>query len=208
MPLRTDDRSRHPTIGVCLALLVLVGCGGPLGTELFVHGAPRTPADAVVVLGNRPPRTAGGDVAPETARRMRRAAEVFGTGIAPLFIITGSADEAPVMRARAIELGVPDAVIRVDATSADTADNARNAVALVCEGRVRCEPRLIVVSSPYHLRRARQLFRCAGARVQVAATEVPADTAVQLFSTVYEYGVRIGTIFYDACRRARSLTAR
>lgn len=179
-------------------------CGAPLGQELFVHGAPLWRADAIVVLGNRPPRGPDGRVAPETARRVRRGAELYARGLAPLLIVTGGratggGTEADVMAAYARELGVPAEAIRMERRSRDTAENARYAIALLCEGRANCHPRVIVVSSAYHLRRARRLFECAGSRPQVAATETPDDRSHQIGFAAHEYGVRIAYIFVDAC---------
>lgn len=189
-------------------IALLASACGPLGAELFVHGAPLSPADAIVVLGNRPPRTAGGAVAPETARRVRRGAELFARGLAPVLVVTGGpapggGSEAEVMSAYARELGVPADAIREERHARDTADNARLAIELLCEGQRDCAPRVIVVSSPYHLRRARRLFACAGARAQVAAAELPDDIGYQVSFAAYEYGVRIAYVFIDACGRAR-----
>jgi len=198
------SRYRHFGLRLrCGLFLILVGCGGPLAPELFVHGARLSHADAVVVLGHRPPSTSGGAVAPETDRRMRRGAELYRRGLAPLLIITGSAEEAQVMVSRANELGVPASAIRVDRHARDTADNARNAVQLACGGQSACAPRLIVVSSAYHLQRAQRLFVCAGAQTQVAAAEIPDDRLYQISFAAYEYGVRFAYVFYDACARAR-----
>ncbi|MCB9597366.1 MAG: YdcF family protein [Sandaracinaceae bacterium] len=187
-----------------LALIVcLAGCASPLGRELFVHGAPLRRADAIVVLGNRPSRTSEGGIAPELDRRVQRGVELFDEGLAPLLVLVGAAPEAEAMLERARALGVSEAAVRVDGTSRDTADNAREAVRLVCEGRPRCEPRMIVVSSPYHLRRAAQLFRCAGVDPQVAASPLPDDLAWQASRAAYEYGVRLAYVIDDPCSRAR-----
>jgi len=180
--------------------LLLLGCGGPLGSELFVHGAPPSRADAVVVLGNRPARTAGGDAAPEITRRVARGVEVFEGGHAPRLVLVGSAEEAEVMEDLALALGVHPEALRTDGRSRHTADNARYGVAAACGARRPC--RVIVVSSAYHLRRARHLFECAGAEVQVAAAAIPDDAGYQVSFTAYEYAVRLVNIFRDACALA------
>lgn len=185
-----------------LAVALASACAHPRGSELFVHGAPLTRAEAIVVLGNRPAEEHG-HIGAELDRRMRRGVALFDAGLAPRLVLVGAANEAPVMAARARVLGVPESATLVDATSRDTADNAREAVALLCQGRPDCHPSVIVVSSPYHLRRARMLFRCAGARVQVAASPIPDDIAWQASRAAYEYGVRLTYVFYDACARAR-----
>ncbi|MEZ4335870.1 MAG: YdcF family protein [Sandaracinaceae bacterium] len=189
-------------LGLVLALALTSACARPRGAELFVHGAPLMRAEAIVVLGNRPAEERG-RIARELDRRMRRGVGLFDAHLAPRLVLVGAPNEAPVMAARARELGVPDDALLVDATSRDTADNARTAVALLCRGRRDCHPRVIVVSSPYHLRRARMLFECAGARVQVAASPIPNDVAWQASRAAYEYGVGITYVFDDACARAR-----
>lgn len=183
---------------------MLCACGIP-GRELFLPEMPLRRADAIVVLGNRPPVDERGNVRPETERRVRRGVELYRAGLAPRLIVTGGGSdvvEADVMARFAESLGVPAAAIVREPRARDTAENAGYSVAL-CPG---C--RLIVVSAPYHLRRATRLFRCAGARdVQHAATEVPPDLGYQASFTMLEYGVRLAYIFDDACARAREAAA-
>jgi len=203
----------HVRAGRGLALLlglsaVAAGCGATLGRELLLPRRRLAPADAIVVLGNRPPLDAEGRVAPETARRVRRGVELYERGLAPVLVVTGGpaphgGTEADVMARYAEELGVPPEAILREARARDTADNARHSVALLCEERP-CRPSVIVVSSPYHLRRARRLFECAGAEVQHAGTEIPDDIGYQASFTAYEYGVALAYVFDDACARARA----
>lgn len=187
-----------------LTMLALASCGVP-GRELFLPAVPLQRADAIVVLGNRPPLE-GGEVAPETERRVRRGVELYERGLAPIVIVTGGSvrpTEAEVMARLAEELGVPaEAIVRED-RARDTPENARLSIEALCEGRSDCSPRVIVVSSPYHLRRAVELFRCAGASVQHAAGELPEDVGQRIAFTAIEYGARIAYVFDDACARAR-----
>ncbi|MBX3276333.1 MAG: YdcF family protein [Sandaracinaceae bacterium] len=186
------------TLALALAAL-WIGCARPRGHELFVHGAPLHAADAIVVLGNRPPTTAGGEVAPETDRRVRRGVALHREGLAPWLVLVGARDEEPVMVAHAERLGVSREAILSDGHSWDTANNAREALALL---RARgLGTRVIVVSSPYHLRRARRLFECAGAVVQVAATPIPDDPLWQASMAAYEYAAGVAAHFADPCGR-------
>ncbi len=198
--------------GIALLGLLAAGCGVP-GRELFLPTVPLHRADAIVVLGNRPPLDEDGHVAPETARRVERGAELFREHLAPRLVVTGGRDpdgtvEADVMARYAEELGVPASAIVREGRARDTAENAGYSVAALCGGRAGCHPRVIVVSSPYHLRRAVTLFRCAGARAQHAATTLPDDLGYQLAFTAYEYGARLAYVFDDACARARRAAAR
>ncbi|HJL16534.1 MAG TPA: YdcF family protein [Sandaracinaceae bacterium LLY-WYZ-13_1] len=203
---------RRVALLVCLAALGATGCGRPLGPEVRLPPAPPRPAEAIVVLGNRPPLDARGRVAPETARRVRRGVELFERGLAPVMVVTGGpaphgGTEAAVMARYARSLGVPDEAILREPRATDTAENARFAVALLCERAGapldRCHPSVIVVSSPYHLRRAVRLFECAGAETQWAGTPIPDDIGYQAAFTAYEYGVGLAYVFDDACARAR-----
>lgn len=188
-----------------LAVLALASCGVP-GRELFLPPRPLSRADAIVVLGNRPPLDAGGEVAPETERRVRRGVELYERGLAPILVVTGGSvqpTEAEVMARRAEDLGVPREAIVVEDRARDTPENARFSVEALCSGRERCAPRVIVVTSPHHLRRAVELFRCAGADVQHAAAELTGDYGQRVAFTAIEYGARIAYVFDDACARAR-----
>jgi uncharacterized SAM-binding protein YcdF (DUF218 family) len=198
-----------PGLALASWLALAGGCNGPLGPELLLPRARPTPAAAIVVLGNRPPLDAEGRVAPETARRVRRGVELFERGLAPILLVTGGpaphgGTEAEVMAGYAEALGVPPEAIVREPRARDTAENARYAVELLCEGEPEpCRPSVIVVSSPYHLRRAVRLFECAGAEVQHAGTPIPDDRGYQASFTAYEYGVRLYYVFVDACARAR-----
>lgn len=204
--------TRLRAIGGLLLALLAGGCGGPLGRELFLREQRLHHAEAIVVLGNRPPRDATGAVAPETARRVRRGVELYERGLAPRLVLTGGpapggGTEADVMAAYARELGVPEDAIVTEPRAHDTAENAGYSIALVCGGAATCTPDVIVVSSPYHLRRAVRLFECAGARAQPAATEIPDDRGYQASFAAYEYAVRLAAVVDDTCARARAARA-
>lgn len=192
---------------VALAAFAVAACGVP-GRELLLPSRALRAADAIVVLGYRPATDATGRLTPELERRVRRGTELYRRGLAPRMIMTGGPGprgrvEADVMARRAEALGVPREAILRDRRARDTAENARGSVELLCAARDDCHPDVIVVSSPYHLRRAVELFRCAGARPQHAATELVDDFGYRVAFAAYEYGVRIVYVFDDACGRAR-----
>jgi len=196
-------------LGGLIALSAL-GCGIP-GRELFLSPQPLRPADAIVVLGNRPPVDRQGRIAPELARRVRRGVELHRRGLAPLLVVTGGESdglvEADVMARYAQSLGVPAAAIVRERRARDTAENAGYSVRALCDGTT-CEPDVIVMTSPHHLRRAVALFRCAGAHVQYAASELPPDRGAQIAAAGYEYGARVVYVFDDACARAATAARR
>lgn len=196
---------------LCVTILWTGACGGiPLDSDSPLHRA-----DAIVVLGNRPPTDGQGRVMPETRRRVETGVRLWQAGLAPILVMAGGPAphdrvEADVMAGLAVYLGVPAKVIRTERASTDTISNARNTVRLLCEtteNDAGCRPRVIVVSSRYHLRRARDLFRCAGAEVQVAATPEPNDRDYRLRFLWSERMIRFAYAFIDPCGRARAADA-
>lgn len=162
------------------------------------------PADAIVVLGNRPPVEPDGSVRYETRARVEAGVRVYRRGLAPIVLMAGGPApsghvEAEVMRDLAIELGVPPEAIRIEPRSTDTIENARFSVALLCEDQPEpCVPKVILVTSPYHLRRAEHLFECAGARVQIQAADLEPPPG-RVFSESF---LRVMYGFIPECRRA------
>lgn len=205
-PVPPVPRVPPATRAAALALLLATtGCARGLLPET----PPLHPADAIVVLGNRPPVDAEGNVRPELRRRLEKGLALFRAGHAPLLVFTGGPDgrghvEAEEMRRFALARGVPAERIRIEPRSRDTIENAGFTVALLCGADPTCVPELIVVSAPFHLRRARRLFECAGARVQLAAAELPAedpDAYARRFA-FYERFARLYYGFIDPCRRS------
>ncbi len=102
------------------------------------------PADAIVAIS-------GGD----TSARVAEAIKLYNQGWAPKLVFSGAAldtsgpSNAEAMRDQAINVGVPSSAILIEENSLDTAENAFLTSALV--GSVN---RIIVVTSPYHQRRA------------------------------------------------------
>lgn len=192
--------------GALLLCLGLTACAPALGP------APSLPAraDAIVVLGNRPPVDAQGRVRPELRRRVETGVRLFREGRAPLLIMSGGPApsghvEAEVMRRLAITLGVPPRAVRVEPRSRDTAENAAFTLELLCGDAPLCAPSIVVVSSPFHLARARRLFACAGARVHVAPTPIPLDRRYARRFAIYEAIAAIHEGSRDPCRRIRAL---
>ncbi len=176
------------------------------------------PADAIVVLGNRPPVDAEGRVRAELRRRVERGVQLYQQRRAPVLVMTGGSApegqvEAEVMRDLALRLGVPPGDIRLESSSRDTIENAGYTLALLCGDDPHCVPDLIVVSARYHLARAERLFECAGARVQLAAAPLPheSDPDHVHYERRFAAGERVVRLYYgfiDPCERARVARAR
>jgi uncharacterized SAM-binding protein YcdF (DUF218 family) len=128
----------------------LLACSGPaLVVQDEVHAA-----DAIVVIG--------GDHKPE---RVRQAVELFQQGYADIVVMSAGTlvmegdervVEAEVMRAQALARGLPSEAILLETNSWSTFENA-------VYTRQICQERgygsILLVTSAYHSRRARRIFR-------------------------------------------------
>jgi uncharacterized SAM-binding protein YcdF (DUF218 family) len=119
----------------------IAGCDGPQQMNNQCGSA-----DAIVAIS-------GGD----TDARAREAIELYKQGWAPVIIFSGAAQDkqgtsnAAAMAAQALGERVPESAILLDEASINTADNASHVRSLVLEHDIN---RLILVTSPYHQRRA------------------------------------------------------
>lgn len=126
---------------VILGVDDLRSCDGPQQ----VSGA-CAPADAIVAIS-------GGD----TDARAREAISLYKQGWAPVIIFSGAAldkqgaSNAAAMAAQAVGERVPRDAILLDEASVNTADNASQVRAIVEQKGYK---RIILVTSPYHQRRA------------------------------------------------------
>jgi len=116
-------------------------CNGPQQTESAC-----APADAIVAIS-------GGD----TDARAREAIALYQQGWAPYIIFSGAAQDkqgssnAAAMANQALGARVPQSAILLDEASINTADNASQVRPIVVQHNFK---RLILVTSPYHQRRA------------------------------------------------------
>lgn len=124
------------------------------------------PVDAIVAVS-------GGD----TAARVTEAIKLYKQGWAEKVVFSGAAldksgpSNAEAMRRQASAAGVPDRAILIETTAFDTAENAFNTSAMLAGA-----DRVIVVTSPYHQRRAGLEFkRFLGERVTVLNHPTPYD---------------------------------
>jgi uncharacterized SAM-binding protein YcdF (DUF218 family) len=119
----------------------IASCNGPQQTD-----AKCVPADAIVAIS-------GGD----TDARAREAIALYQQGWAPTIIFSGAAQDkqgssnAAAMAAQAVSAHVPQNAILLDEASVNTADNASQVRPIVIQHNFK---RLILVTSPYHQRRA------------------------------------------------------
>jgi uncharacterized SAM-binding protein YcdF (DUF218 family) len=123
------------------------------------------PSDVVVVLGARV--LPGGQPSPALQARIEKAVELYHQGLAPRLLFSGGVgvhppSEARVMRELAVRLGVPSEACLLEEQSHSTEQNARFSADVLRSLGAR---RVVVVSDPYHLLRARQYFRLEGFEV-------------------------------------------
>jgi uncharacterized SAM-binding protein YcdF (DUF218 family) len=126
--------------------------------HLFSFGATdyARPADAIVVFGAGV--TPDGRPSLALADRVRHGIRLHREGLAPLLVLSGAADEVPVMRRLALEAGVREEALVLDPAGVNT-------YATLANLRIR---RVVAVSHYYHLARikltaSRLGIRCATA---------------------------------------------
>lgn len=137
-------------------------------------GGATQPVDAIVVLGGAIAPQLIGDTRGRLHRgsdRLREAALLFHAGCAPrLLASAGGGIEPPAMareadatRALLAELGIPLSALIVEDQSRTTAENAHYSARALGTGEHR--PRILLVTSAWHLRRAVPLFEREGFEV-------------------------------------------
>ncbi len=139
-------------LGMLVGAVVTVGLGVgglvAIGRALAVTD-PLAKADVIVAIS--------GDAGPRTDA----AVALWKQGYAPLLIFSGasldpaSVSSAELMKREAVRMGVPDSVILVEPASATTEENALRVAELMTAQGLRSA---ILVTSPYHQRRASVLF--------------------------------------------------
>jgi uncharacterized SAM-binding protein YcdF (DUF218 family) len=198
---RARFRESRAAIAVVLSLLS-AGCAS--SAPSLSQAAAR---DAIVVLGHRPALDERG-LEPETLARVTKGVALFRDQAAPLLVLTGGKtgayeSEAAVMGAFAERQGVPRSALRLEGASQSTIENARFTVAMLSAELGRT-PRLLLVTSDYHVKRAEALFRCTGADVRSQGVALDALSRWQRFKRrSREVVARTAQWFFDECARVR-----
>lgn len=129
------------------------------------------PADAIVAVS-------GGN----TSIRAAEAIRLYREGWSDTLIFSGAAADtsgpsnAEAMRRQAISEGVPASAIKVEERSQTTKQNAEEVRRLLAEAGDGSAKRVILVTSPYHQRRASLEFRVlAGDGIAIANRPTPND---------------------------------
>jgi len=164
---------------------------------------PSMPADAIVVFagGVGESGKAGGG----TEERVQHAVDVFKQGLAKHLILSSgyvySFSEADVMKTLAVEQGVPSDAIVLEQRSTDTHENVEFVNGILQQHGWRS---VLLISSPYHMRRAVLAWRKAAPGVQVIPAAPPRSqfydhvrgaSLDQLRAIVHEYGAIVAYWF-------------
>ena len=156
---RTRGRTAQVVLGVAAVYLLVFQtnlvwwCAEPLR-----QSAAPVNADAIVVFagGVGESGKAGGG----HQERLKRAVDLYKAGYAKVMVLSSgfvySFKEAEVMRALAIDQGIPATQIVLEEQSANTHENVTYVNRIVREHRWT---RILLVSSPYHMRRALQFHQ-------------------------------------------------
>jgi uncharacterized SAM-binding protein YcdF (DUF218 family) len=148
-------------VGVLSIVALLVGVGHWLDVS-----DPLAKADAIVAISG------------DTGARADSAIALWKQGYAPLLIFSGGSSDpqsvasAELMKRTAVAAGVPANAIVVEGDSATTEENAKRVAQLMKEQGLRSA---ILVTSPYHQRRAAMLFEREFDRASLTFKNRPAD---------------------------------
>jgi uncharacterized SAM-binding protein YcdF (DUF218 family) len=149
---------------------------------------PERQGDAIVVLGSAV--WPGERPSPSLARRIDRGVELWQAGFAPVLVPSGGVGrfppaEAEVMARVARTGGVPDAALVLDLEATSTSESAEKVGALASTYGWE---RVILVSEPYHVRRAALLFQGQGLAVETACAPWSDQTWSNVYQTLREAG--------------------
>ena len=137
------------------------------------------PADAIVVLGAHV--SENGQLSAESLRRALRGMTLYRAGRAPVIVFSGipnlevpGPSEAEVRATLARELGIPPEAILTEERAYTTREEASRIGETLRGKGVR---RILLVTDPQHMVRARALFERVGLQVWPATAEYPRGAA-------------------------------
>lgn len=155
-------------VGLLVGVVLTVGLGAfglaAVGHALAIED-PLEKADAIVAISG------------DTGARANTAIALWKQGYAPLIIFSGAAidpdsvSSAEIMRREALRQGVPENATLIEPVSATTDENASEVAKLMVQRKLRSA---ILVTSPYHQRRAALLFTRAFEPAGLALRNYPA----------------------------------
>ena len=139
-------------VGLVVGIVLMLGLGvfalAAIGHGLAVED-PLEKSDVIVAISG------------DTGARAKTAIALWKQGYAPFIVFSGAAvdpdsvSSAEIMRREALRQGVPESATLIEPASATTEENASEVTKLMVTRRMRSA---ILVTSPYHQRRAALLF--------------------------------------------------
>jgi uncharacterized SAM-binding protein YcdF (DUF218 family) len=167
---RTRSRVAQTLVALLVAYLLVFDTNLVWrGAEPLKLSAPPVKADAIVVFAGgvgESGRAGGG-----AQERLKQAVDLYKAGYAPTLILSSgyvySYNETDVMRALAIDQGVPSSAIVLEQRAANTYQNVRFVGEILRQHRWT---HILLVSSPYHMRRALLVWRKQAPDVEVVPT--------------------------------------
>jgi uncharacterized SAM-binding protein YcdF (DUF218 family) len=166
-------------VGLIGVAVFFVSAFSPLPNLLYrwsVSSSDVQPADAIVVLGSS--MGENGVLDCESLRRAIRGMTLYRANQAPLIVLSGTklaaVSEGEVRAELARALGIPSGAILVEEGAFTTREEATRVGATLRGRNVR---RILLVTDPQHLRRARVLFEREGLQVLPVAAESSTATA-------------------------------
>jgi len=168
-------------LGLVGLLLFAVAAFTPLANRLniWMAGVPvLEPADAIVVLGRGGADT-DGVLTNRSLRRTLDGVSLYGDGLAPVLVLSGSTDETDARARLAQGLGVPyGAILRTSSAKTTRGEAEEIRRLLIPLGRRR----ILLVADPIDMPRARAVMERAGFTVLPAPTAAtgPSDPESRL----------------------------
>lgn len=163
-----------------VAVALVVALAFPLAQVSFFGTTDyRREADVAVVFGAKV--HADGGLSWSLEERVQTGVALLKDGYVDTLLMSGGVgangvDEAVAMKARAVELGVPEDAVLTDSLGVDTDSTVRDTVALLGGPD---SARIIAVSQFYHLPRIKMSYAAAGQEVYT----VPADSLIPISKT-------------------------
>lgn len=137
-------------------------------------------ADAIVVLGGGVGlhKKCGAPEMFGAADRVWQGAKLYKAGKAPIVVVSGSDvmnSTAPILR----DFGVPEEAMRGFSSARNTEEESKMIYASLSSGVQGSKPRILLVTSAWHMRRAKLLFDRAGFDVIPAPTDFEMSCAME-----------------------------
>lgn len=188
-----------------IILIITIGIILMCSYEILSQTEELKPAEVIIGLGYGPAKNKKGEPRAELKRRVDKAVELYLAGLAPYIIFTGgdtgAGCEAEVMKELAVKQGVPEGKIITETKATDTITNAKYSVEIMQNYNWH---RAILVSNPYHLKRAKLLFEATpGISVQLAPAQTPDNPFYHLYTLTYEALARTHYFLINAKQKAK-----